>query len=209
MDWAKFLAFDSKTEAILKADTLAREHELSLHSVHAALKRQERKGFVERVARNIYLNKLARGFELRELAGAVRPHSYISLESALAEWGISSQLPALLTCVSATYVRDIKTPSVHITFRKIKKELFWGFNQKKGRYLSYNLAEPEKALLDLVYFCRMDALPVSLDEIRIESLNRTRLLDYAYKYPLPVQRVVLTTLVERQPTVVAAGQRRD
>jgi|SRR5580698_6406596 predicted transcriptional regulator of viral defense system len=209
MDWAKFLALDSKTEAILKADTLAREHKLSLHSVHAALKRQERKGFVERVARNIYLNKLARGFELRELAGAVRPHSYVSLQSALAEWGISSQLPALLTCVSATYVRDIKTASVHITFRKIKKELFWGFSKKKGRYLSYNLAEPEKALLDWVYFCRMDALPVSLDEIRIESLNRTRLLDYAHKYPLPVEKVVLTALAESQPNVDAVGQRRD
>jgi predicted transcriptional regulator of viral defense system len=206
MDWAKFLAFDSKTKAILEADTLARAHQLSLHSVHAALRRQESKGFVERVARNIYLNKLARGFEVRELAGALRPNSYISLESALAEWGISSQLPALLTCVSASYVRDIKTRSVHITFRKIKKELFWGFSEKKGRYLTYKLAEPEKALLDWVYFRRMDALPISLDEIRIESLNRSRLLAYAQKYPLPVQQIVLSALAESQPTIVDGGR---
>jgi predicted transcriptional regulator of viral defense system len=205
MDWAKFLALDSKTKAILEADTLAREHKLSLHSVHAALKRQESKGFVERVARNIYLNRLARGFEVRELAGVLRPNSYISLESALAESGISSQFPALLTCVSACYVRDIQTLSVHITFRKIKKELFWGFSKKKGRYLSYNLAEPEKALLDWVYFRRMEALPVSLDEIRIESLNRSRLLEYAQKYPLPVQRIVLSVLAESQPTIAAGG----
>ena len=203
MDWAKFLALDSKTNAILKVDTLARQHQLSRRSVHAGLQRQAKKGFVERAARNLYLNKLARGFDLRELAGVLRPTSYVSLESALAEWGVSSQLPSLVTCVSASYVRDVKTPSVHITFHKIKKELYWGFSEKKGRYLSYNLAEPEKALLDWIYFRRAEGLPVSLDEIRFESLNRSRLLEYSQKYPLPVQKIVLSALAERQPTVVA------
>lgn len=203
MDWVKFLALDSKTKALIQADTLARQHQLSVRSVHAALKRQEQKGIVERVSRNVYINKLARGFDPRELIGVLRPSSYISLESALAEAGISSQLPVLLTCVSASYVREIKPRSVHITFRKIKEELFWGFTEKKGRYLSYKIAEAEKALLDWVYFRRMDALPVSLDELRLELLNRSRLLGYAKKYPKPVQQVVLCALAEKQDTAFA------
>jgi predicted transcriptional regulator of viral defense system len=207
MDWAKLLALESRTKAIIHADALARQHQLSMHSVHAALKRQERKGFVERVSRKIYINKLARGFDPRELIGVLRPQSYISLESALAETGISSQLPVLLTCVSASYVREIKTGSVHITFRKIKEKLFWGFSEKKGRYLNYKIAEPEKALLDWVYFRRMDALPGSVDELRLELLNRPRLLDYSKPYPKPVQQVVLSALAERQDAALATMTR--
>ena len=71
--------------------------------------------------------------------------------------------------------------------------------------MSYNLAEPEKALLDWVYFRRMDALPVSLDEIRIDSLNRSRLLGYAHRYPLPVQNIILSALAGIQRSTVAAG----
>ena len=73
MDWSKFIAEASKTRSVIDADAVAKQHGLSLRSVHAALKRQEEKEFVEHVTRKLYLNKLSRGFDQRELVNVVRP----------------------------------------------------------------------------------------------------------------------------------------
>jgi len=197
MDWAKFIAGDSKTRAVIDAEAVAKEHHLSLHAVQAALRRQEKKGFVEHLSRTLYLNKLAPGVDQRELLNVVRPDAYISLESALAEWGISKQIPNKLTCVSATYDHDIKTPSVRISLHKIKKQLYWGITKKKGRYLTYHIAEPEKAFLDWIYIQRQNALPVATDEFNLSSLDRSRLLNYSAKYPLPVQHDVQQALLHQ------------
>ncbi len=195
MDWSKFVAAESKTRAVIDADDVAKQHRLALHSVHAALKRQEKKGFVEQISSKLYLNKLARGFDQRELVNIVRPDAYISLESALAEWGISKQVPSELTCVSPSFNRDINTPSVHISVHTIKRELYWGITKKKGRYLTYHIAEPEKAFLDWIYIQRKNALPVTTDEFNLEPLDRTRLLEYSKKYPIGVQHAVRDVLL--------------
>lgn len=187
MDWSKFIAWDSKTRVVIDADDVAHQHQISLHSVQAALKRQEKRGFVEHISGKVYLNKLARGFDQREIVNVVRPDAYVSLESALAEWGISKQVPFRLTCVNRSFDRDINTPSVHIALHTIKDELYWGITKKKGRYLTYQIAEPEKTLLDWIYFQRKNGLPVTTDEFNLASLNRLRLLDYSKKYPVSVQ----------------------
>jgi predicted transcriptional regulator of viral defense system len=200
MDWSKFIAEDSRTRAVIHSDLVAKQHGISLRSVHAALKRQEKKGFVEHISRRIFLNKLARGFEQRELINVVRPDAYISLDSALAEWGISKQVPNKLTCVSPSFSRDINSSSIHISLHTIKRQLYWGITKKKGRYLTYRIAEPEKALLDWIYFQRKNALPVATDEFILDTLDRSRLLDYAKKFPKGVQddvrSLMLSTLVE-------------
>jgi predicted transcriptional regulator of viral defense system len=194
MDWSKVIASESKTKAIIQSGDYARKYKLSIRSVHAALKRQEKKGLVERVSNKIYINKLAKGFSQRDLLHVLRPHSYISLESALAEYGVTSQIPRVLTCVSPKYVRNIKSKTVSISFRKLKKDLYWGYSPKKTRYSIYNLAEPEKALLDWTYFRRTENLPLDLDEFALSELDRTRLLEYAKRYPASVENEIVRLL---------------
>jgi predicted transcriptional regulator of viral defense system len=195
MDWSKVIASESKTKGIIQADAYARKYNLSIRSVHAALKRQEQKGLVERVSNKVYINKLAKGFSQRDLLHVLRPDSYISLESALAEYGLTSQVPRALTCVSPKYVRNIKSKTVNISFRKLKKDLYWGYSAKKTRYSIYNLAEPEKALLDWIYFRRTENLPLETDEFVLSELNRTRLLEYAKRYPAVVENEIVRLLV--------------
>ena len=152
MDWPKAIASESKTSAVIQVDDYARRYSLSRRAVNAALRRQETKGLVERVSNKIYINKLARDFTPRDLLSTLRPDSYVSLDSALSDFGVTTQVPYALTCVSSKYVRNIKTKTIQITFRRLKKDLYWGFTTKKTRYGTYNLAEPEKALLDWIYF---------------------------------------------------------
>jgi len=89
VDWASLLASEAKTQAVIRADEIAKKHNLVYNSVIAALVRQDRRGLTERVFRNVYLNKLAVGYSSRDFVAAIDSHSYISLDSALLEWGVS------------------------------------------------------------------------------------------------------------------------
>jgi len=194
MDWAKVIASESKTRAIIRADAYARKYKLSIRSVRAALKRQGQKGLVEHVSNKIYINKLAKGFTQPDLLRVIRQDSYLSLESALAEYGVSSQIPRVLTCISPKFVRNINSKTVHITFRTLKKDLYWGYTAKKTRYSIFNLAEPEKALLDWLYFRNKEKLPLDTDEFAMSELDRTRLLEYAKRYPVLVENEIVRLL---------------
>jgi len=102
-----------------------------------------------------------------------------------------------LTCVTLGYPRTFSSRSVTIVYRKISHELFWGFEQKKTRYNSYRIAEPEKALLDWIYLSRQEGLPTPLDEINVQFLDVPKLRAYAKKFPRTVDGVVKEFLLER------------
>lgn len=159
-----------------------------------ALRRQERRGLVEHISRRIYVNKLAQDFSPRELVGILRLEAYISLESALAEWGISTQSPSTLTCVTTGFPRKFQSASVHIVYRHISKNLFWGFQEKRTLHGAYKIAEPEKALLDWVYLQRQEGLPTPLDELSLNAIDKKKLRKYGLKYPNSVQRTLLELL---------------
>lgn len=190
MDWAATLRKESLRSSILRSDELARRYGIAEVVVGNALRRQERRGLVEHISRRVYVNKLAHDFSPRELVSILRPNAYISLESALAEWGISTQSPSALTCVTTGFPRKFRSSSVQIIYRHIGKNLFWGFEEKRTRHGTYKIAEPEKALLDWVYLQRQEGLPVTLDELSLNAIDRKKLRKYSLKYPISVQRVL-------------------
>jgi predicted transcriptional regulator of viral defense system len=198
MDWITTIASEARLSAIIRVKEFVLKSRVSESAVKKALRRYAAKGILEEVSKGLYLNTLASGFSARDVVNVVRPNAYISLESALAEWGISTQHPVALTCVGTLDARTIKTKSLNISYLKINETLFWGFQEKKTRYSTYKIAEPEKALLDWIYFSHNDGLPVVLDELRFENLSRSRLADYAKKYPSTVLKTLYFPLTEKQ-----------
>ena len=190
LDWAATLRREGQRSGILRSDDLARRYGIAESGVGSAFRRQERRGLVEHISNKAYINKLAHDFSARELGGVLRANAYILLESALAEWGISTQSPASLTCVTRGLPRRFRTPSVRIIYRHIAEHLYWGFQEKRTRHGSYKIAEPEKALLDWIYLQRQEGLPVVLDELNLKITDRPKLLKYASRYPIPVQQTV-------------------
>ena len=83
-----------------------------------------------------------------------------------------------------------------IVYRRIARDLFWGFEEKATRYNSYRIAEPEKALLDWIYLNRQEGLPTPVDELNLQFLNFQRLRQYAEKFPRTVGEVVKQLLLE-------------
>jgi len=198
VDWAATLRKEAQRSPILRSDDIARRYGIVESTVGNALRRQERRGLVEHVSNKVYINKLAHDFSPRELVGILRPKAYISLESALAEWGISTQSPSSLTCVTTGFPRKFRTPSIRIVYRHIGEHLYWGFREKRTRRGSYKIAEPEKALLDWIYLQRQEGLPVVLDELNLKVTDKRKLLKYASNYPTSVQQTIHSALLHKE-----------
>lgn len=190
MNWTNILAEESRKNSLLHLDELARRYNIPEIIARNALHRYEARGLVEHIFPRVYVNRLNQNFSPRDLVNVLRPESYISLESALVDRGVISQSPAVLTCVTTDSPRAFRSKSVAIVYRKISRELYWGFEKKNTRYNSYLVAEPEKALLDWIYLSRQEGLPTPLDEINLSFLDNKKLLAYAKKFPRTVEQVI-------------------
>jgi hypothetical protein len=185
MDWVRLITDQARISGILRVDELARELNTSEVAVGNALRRQEKRGLVEHLGKKIFINRLVPDYSGRELINTLRPESYLSLETVLRDSGISTQSPTILTCVTPGRPGEFRAKSVSISFRRISKNLFWGFQEKRTRYGKYNIAEPEKALLDWVYLQRQEGSTINTDELDLQRLDRGKLLQYAAKFPIP------------------------
>jgi predicted transcriptional regulator of viral defense system len=179
---------------VVVVDELAAKYSLPPDSVWKATSRLAKRGLLSRVSNGVYLNKLVRDASATDFLNVLKPNSYVSLESALNHWGISTQSPVSLTCVTTDKPKEYTAPEFAITLRSISQHLFWGFVEKQTRYSKYRIAEPEKALLDWVYLTLQSGLTPRLDEIELQSLDKQKLVKYANKYPGTVRKAPTNSL---------------
>ncbi len=116
-------AFDVRGHYVYARADLAKVfHEDSRRTLQASLDRLVSKDILLRVARNIYVYALSRnigGDTLEQVARTIRrgEYNYISLESALSEYGVISQVPMdRLTVMTTGRKGEYKTPFGVIEF---------------------------------------------------------------------------------------------
>jgi len=195
LDWVSVLTNEARLTDVVLTSEIASKYNLPLPSVRKALSRLTQRGLLTRVTDEVYANKFVRDAAPVDFIRILRPNSYVSLESALNHWGVSTQSPVALTCVTTGAPKEYRTSEFSITFRTISKRLFWGFVEKQTRYSKYAIAEPEKALLDWIYLSLNMAAAPSLDEIDFKILDKQKLVKYAEKYPGSVRNVLTHSLV--------------
>jgi predicted transcriptional regulator of viral defense system len=198
LDWTKILAQEGELSPVILIKVFAAKYKLHNSSVWKNLSRLAERGLVDRVTHGVYLNKLARDNSPTDFIGVLKSTSYVSLESALHYWGLSTQSPSTLTCVTTDKPKEYRTSDFAISFRTISKGLFWGYVEKRSRYSNYNIAEPEKALLDWLYLSLQSGLSPSLDEVVLKSLNRGKIAQYLDKYPSTVRNILVNSLAFEQ-----------
>jgi len=105
----------------------------------------------------------------------VRP-SYVSLQSALAYYGLIPEYVPLTTNVTSDRPQEFATPLGKFKFQRVKTERFFAFNlEDLGDGQNAYVALPEKALLDLAYLHPGgDSLPY-LRGLRLQNLEQINL----------------------------------
>ena len=154
------------------------------------------KGYVARVARGVYINRLREMQpSVEEVACFLRTPSYISCEWALNRHGFILQAPFVCTVLTLDTAvgasRNIRFGDVTIEFSRIAPRLFNGFETRDG----INLALPEKALLDTIYLRKR--IPFR-DELELDNVNGEKLMSLAEDFPVSVRKLVGQLIEEKR-----------
>ena len=107
------------------------------------------------------------------IANAMKKTSYVSLQSALAFYGMIPEHVPTVMSTTTQRPEQVNTPLGGFRFRHIKKSWFHGYRQTDlGQGQKAFIAIPEKALLDLVYLTPSSADRDFLMELRLQNLER-------------------------------------
>jgi hypothetical protein len=110
------------------------------------------------------------------VANRMLPGTYVSLQSALAFYGLIPEHVPVVTSVTTARPGRWQTPLGSYDFRHIKTDLFRGYRLSEvGPRQRAFIATPEKALLDLVYLEPGADSPDYLAELRLQQLSRLEL----------------------------------
>lgn len=153
-----FLEFKQKTEELPYFET--KELRLILGDKFTSttlvnLKNWMNKGYLIMLRRGLYvLTETRSNTDSMVFATKIYSPSYVSLEAALSFYGIIPEAVFTVTSVTTRKTKTFKTPVGNFSYQKIKKESFGGFETKKQNGISFNLALPEKAIVDFFYLNR-------------------------------------------------------
>jgi predicted transcriptional regulator of viral defense system len=107
------------------------------------------------------------------VANALVDGSYVSLQAALAHYGMIPEYTPVVTSVTTGRTGRWETPLGTYAFRHVKGEWFHGYRRLEvDQEQRAFVATPEKALLDLVYLEPGADRPAYLDELRLQALDR-------------------------------------
>lgn len=119
------------------------------------------------------------------------PDSYVSFEFALRHHGLFDQMPSKLTALTRGRKREFEFQGIQYSFRKIKPDLFFGYEEVSIDRHAARVAALEKALLDYLYF-RLDTYSAELVREKLMEgrgdIDHVRLVSYSNRFPLTVQR---------------------
>ncbi|PIP27900.1 MAG: hypothetical protein COX29_04050 [Candidatus Moranbacteria bacterium CG23_combo_of_CG06-09_8_20_14_all_35_22] len=92
--------------------------------------------------------------DLMAFATKIYQPSYVSMEMALSFYGIIPEAVFTVTSVTTRKTKEFRTVKGNFSYQKIKKVAFGGYETKKIGKISFNLALPEKAIVDFLYLNR-------------------------------------------------------
>jgi predicted transcriptional regulator of viral defense system len=128
------------------------------------------------------------GFEMYVANRIYRP-SYISLHSALAFYGLIPEAPVQVISVTTLKTASFSNSMGSYHYHSIKPAIMFGYVLKAIQNKYYvQIAEPEKALLDMFYIYPFYDTPQEIEALRLddiligEMLNKDKLKEYASRF---------------------------
>jgi len=194
-------------EEILSQYGIIVEFEQIANLLKFKMNRQSAKNRVNKLAKNGWLVRIKKGVytvsSLESRGGMVIPtlktaqvlvkESYVSFESALQYYGMFDQM--LKSVVSVSLKRRIgkQINGIYFKFITTKHEQFFGWDEKKVENYPVKIAQPEKAVLDMLTFGRnIHTVNLVLDTLNKykKDFDFSRLSRFGTKHSTVVQRLL-------------------
>ena len=151
-----------------------------------ALTRLAGQDLVSRIKKGVWGSTLSTDLNSYEAVPYLRAPwpAYVSLYSALADYGVVEEIPHLVYAVSTAPPKRYRTSIGEFSIHHLPERLIWGYAVKQQGQASYPIAEPEKAFLDLVYLALIPRSPLELPHKRGRKwdLDKEKLKRYAARF---------------------------
>lgn len=142
------------------------------------LERQVHQGLLTRLKKGLYALKTDPPRE-EEVANKLYQPSYISFAYALSHYNILPEAPYTITSATTKPTRLFTTDSLSFAYYTIKVTAYTGYRLLETDSIRYLIAEPEKALVDYLYFhCLPRTQFPALDRLNLTSLNPDKVRHY-------------------------------
>ena len=174
MRWRDVLRIVGEEPVFTSALLLAGD--VSPATIHLQLSRWAKAGKVIPLRRGVYV--LAEPYRKVSahpflLANQIKRGSYVSLQSALAYYGIIPEYVPVITSVTTGRPENVTSGVDTFTFRHVRKSLFTGYRRIEVAPKQFAMiATPEKGLLDLVYLTPQADRREYLSELRLQHLDQ-------------------------------------
>lgn len=143
--------------------------------IRIQLSRWVKAGKIYQIRRGLY--SIAPPYQKKQphpflVANHLQKASYVSLQSALAFYGLIPEVVNITTNVSTGRPERLVTPLGIYEFRHLKTELLFGYRMTSLGEQSAFVATPEKALLDLIYLQPGGGSITYLKELRLQNTDQ-------------------------------------
>lgn len=190
-EWINFFKKHPEKKLFSISD-LAQLTGIGRSSLSVQLTRLVKAKIIHRAAQTWYENPFSNP-SAEEISMVIRYPSYLSLEYALSKHGILSQSTYTLTLITTKLPYIYKTKQTVYEYHQICKTLFWGY-KKEGTVLT---AEPEKALLDLIYIrhiknkeLNIDGIASLVNDMSIDEYNLEKMKKYSKKFSSAIGKIL-------------------
>ncbi len=151
-----------------------------------ALTRLSAEDLLARIKKGVWVSRITTEINPYEALPYLRAPwpAYVSLYSALADYGVVDEIPQVIYGVSPASPKRYRTAVGEFRIHHLPKRLIWGYEIKRQGHSSYPVADPEKAFLDLVYLALTPRSPLELPHKRQRKwdLDKAKLKSYAERF---------------------------
>lgn len=146
-------------------------------TLYKRIQRLEEKKIVQKLIKGKYRFLLNPADDFL-IANFLYQPSYVSLESALSFYGIITGFSYQITSISLKKTRSLLVGGKEFYFSQIANPSFWGYEKKED----FLIAEPEKALLDYIYFGLKGLRNLNFDEMETAKIDKQKLAIYTKRF---------------------------
>ena len=152
------------------------------------------KGWIYALKRWLYELTYPKDFVIPDMYIANRLYSpsYISLETALSNYSIIPEVSMAVTSIATKPTRRFKNKHGIFVYRTVRPGAFTGYYVERQGFFDILIAEPEKALIDYIYFKTYRNKKFNLEDERIDKdivskLNKKKLDRYSRQYNIDLR----------------------
>ncbi|MBI5194760.1 MAG: hypothetical protein HZA10_00390 [Nitrospirae bacterium] len=126
-------------------------------------------GILKRITKGVYCLKDSKPDDF-ETANFLYKPSYISLESALAFYGILLQAPQTITSVTPKRAKKIHAGNREFTYSHLNQKYYSDYIREQG----FIISTPEKALIDTIFFAGYGRIVIHPEEWVLNNIDKKR-----------------------------------